>query len=494
MPISKTDYIGGCQCEKLLWLTQNRPEVLDKTDDTHTEEGKEVGAMARLYYQNAITIPLDKAPAMADMTRKVIQKGMSTTVCEATFMADGLSCAVDILRVITPSRVEIIEVKSSTDAKDIQIEDMAFQYHVVKNAGYQVDRVILMHLNKEYVRHGDIDVHKLFVQEDVTAKVAIRERSVAAEIERFKELSKLTEEPLTNICLSCDKPHECPAKAYCFKKAGIPENSVFSISGMTAKKKHELYQQGYVTLEQVRGNYTLTTKEKQKVSDMLDVDNEIKVNTTEVLRFLDTVRYPLYHLDFETFQKAVPMFEGASPYQQIPFQYSLHIQKKACGDCEHKELLTIAGKDPRRMVAERLCEDIPMGVQSIAYNFSFEKSVIRMLAGLFPDLSNHLLDIANNMIDLMVPFQKRWVYTGAMHGSYSIKAVLPALCGDDPELDYHALPVVHNGGEAMATFATLHLIEDAEEVERIRSGLLQYCGLDTLAMVKVLNKLYELVY
>jgi phosphoribosyl-ATP pyrophosphohydrolase len=134
-----------------------------------------------------------------------------------------------------------------------------------------------------------------------------------------------------------------------------------------------------------------------------------------------------------------------------------------------------------------------MGVQSIAYNYSFEKSVCRALAAMYPDLAPHLLNIVDNMIDLMVPFQKKWVTSPAMHGSYSIKAVLPVLCGGDPALDYHALPVVHNGAEAMATFATLHLVEDPQEVQRIRDGLKQYCCLDTLAMVKVLDALYDLL-
>ena len=126
----------------------------------------------------------------------------------------------------------------------------------------------------------------------------------------------------------------------------------------------------------------------------------------------------------------------------------------------------------------------------MAYNSSFEKTVCRKLAALFPDLTDGLLSIVDNMVDLMIPFQKGWVTTPSMHGSYSIKAVLPALCGGDPALDYHALPVVHNGAQASETFGSLHLIKEYEKVEAIRKGLLLYCGLDTLAMVKVLEQLY----
>ena len=129
----------------------------------------------------------------------------------------------------------------------------------------------------------------------------------------------------------------------------------------------------------------------------------------------------------------------------------------------------------------------------MAYNFSFEKNVLRMLSEEVPEAAHHLMAIHNRMIDLMVPFKDRLVYRPSMCGSYSIKAVLPALCGDDKSLDYHALPVVHNGGEAMEVFANLRNITDREEVQRIREGMLMYCGLDTLAMVKIIQKLYELV-
>jgi hypothetical protein len=177
---------------------------------------------------------------------------------------------------------------------------------------------------------------------------------------------------------------------------------------------------------------------------------------------------------------------------QIPFQYSLHVQDDVNSEPRHYEFLGKEGTDPRRALAEQLCEQIPENVCSLAYNMSFEKTVIKNLAGLFPDLSEHLMNIHDNMHDLMVPFQQQAYYSKELQGSYSIKWVLPTLCSSDPELDYHALEEVHNGSEAMAAFADLPK-HTPEDIARIRKNLLAYCRLDTLAMVKILEKLYGMV-
>ena len=188
-------------------------------------------------------------------------------------------------------------------------------------------------------------------------------------------------------------------------------------------------------------------------------------------------------------QPAIPQFKGTKPYQQIPFQYSLHIQYKPCGPVDHKEFLAVSGQNPLRDIAEALVRDIPFGACSIAYNKGFEQPRLKELAELFPDLADHLLSIRDNMVDLDVPFRKKNYYTKAMQGSYSIKYVLPALFPNDPELDYHSLEDVHNGGEAMTIFPKIQFMEPKEQA-RVRANLLKYCCLDTYAMVKVLGKLY----
>ena len=203
------------------------------------------------------------------------------------------------------------------------------------------------------------------------------------------------------------------------------------------------------------------------------------------------ITYPIYFLDFETYQTPIPKYDGMRPYMKIPFQYSLHYIEHEGGKLKHKEFLAETGVDPRRKLAERLVEDIPENKCVLAYNMSFEKSRLTELAENFPDLAEKLLNIRDNIIDLMIPFSKRMYYAKQMEGSYSIKAVLPTLYPDVPEYDYHNLELVHNGGEASEIFASLGE-RPKEEQEKIRKALLEYCKLDTLAMVKVWEKLKEI--
>lgn len=491
--ISKTDFMHGCQCEKMLWLYKHKNHVLEIKDDTaRTKDGQEVGALARTYFPGAVVVPLQSAVLMSAETKRLIDEG-NTVICEATFMAEGLSCAADIV-LVGDAGLDVIEVKSSTSVKGDQLDDIAFQYHVITAAGYQIRSFKLMHLNGDYIRGEEgINVKELFSFEDVTPLIKNREASISAEIRHLQTICESDEEPATNLAIHCEKPHDCPARAYCYECEAVQEESVLNVSGMTAKKRYELYRSGIRTAAQLISSQYLSDKQLEQVKAWGDKsDDKIVFNRPRVVEFLESLRYPIYHLDFETMQNAVPRYPGAKPYMQMPFQYSLHVQEKALAIPSHEEFLAEAGVDPRRTLAEKLCMDIPMDVTSMAYNFSFEKMVCRYLAGLYPDLAKHLLNIVDNMVDLMVPFRSKWVYTKSMNGSYSIKKVLPALCGDDPSLDYHKLPVVHNGAEAAETFAYLHEVKDPIELQRIRNGMLSYCELDTLAMVKVLNRLYEL--
>ena len=192
-------------------------------------------------------------------------------------------------------------------------------------------------------------------------------------------------------------------------------------------------------------------------------------------------------IDFEAFEQVIPEFDGVKPRMHIPFQYSLHIEHED-GRLEHREFLAKEGTDPRRPIAERLCRDIPADVCVLAYSKAFEAKILKQLAGEFPDLAGHLNAIAANLQDLEVPFKKRAYYSKAMEGRSSIKKVLPALYPEDPALDYHSLEGVHKGDEASEAFATL-ADHTPEEIAVIREQLLKYCGLDTYAMVKVLEKL-----
>ena len=487
--LSKSKYCKGFQCPKILWLDKYKPEVgEDVLPETVLANGTMVGDLARGYYgeYKLVEFTYDKQ-AMCDQTRKFMDEG-NENIAEASFLYDGLYCAVDILHK-DGDGWDIVEVKSSTHVSPIYEEDMAFQNYVLTKCGINVKKVFNMHIDNTYVRHGEIDLKGLFTVEDFTYSAQTRFDAVEQNVAAIREYVMDSNERPKDIDICCQTPYDCAYWKYCSRH--IPEKSVFNISRLQLQKKYELYHKGIVSYEDLlKDKSELNSRQELQVeTSVLNLPDHI--GKAEIKAFLNTLSYPIYHLDFETYQEAVPQFEGGIPYAQIPFQYSLHIEQED-GTLEHKEFLAKEGTDPRRALAESLCKDIPMNVCSLAYNMSFERTVIQKLADLFPYLAEHLLNIRENMHDLMIPFSKGHYYCDAMQGSYSIKYVLPALCPGDPELDYHNLDGVHNGSEASAAFATM-TSHTPEEIREIRNNLLKYCGLDTYAMVKVLGKLRESV-
>ena len=487
--LSKSKYCKGIQCPKILWMDMNMPE---KGEDVLSESvmatGNIVGDLARHYFGEYDLVEFDfNKNIMADKTKQLMESG-SENIAEAAFYLDGLYCAVDILHK-NGDGYDIVEVKSSTHVTDIYIEDMAFQYYVLSKCGIDVKRIFLMHLDNSYVRHGELELEKLFALEEFTDEVKGKLQEVENNIKSIREYVSTDVEPERDIDLYCEIPYECAYYGYCSRH--LPEQSVFDIRRLNATKKYEYYHQGIISFEDIVREQPKLSDKQMKQVETAYYDRQDEIEPDAIKDFLDTLSYPLYHLDFETFQQAVPEYDGLSPYSQIPFQYSLHIEQED-GTLEHREFLAEEGTDPRRAIAESLCRDFPTDVCVLAYNMSFERGVLQRLADYFPDLADHLLAIRDNIHDLMIPFQQQKYYSKAMQGSYSIKYVLPALCPGDPELDYHALEGVHNGSEASATFADMSN-HSPEEIQTMRKNLLKYCCLDTLAMVKVLEKLREVV-
>ena len=280
----------------------------------------------------------------------------------------------------------------------------------------------------------------------------------------------------------------CAFWPYCSKH--LPEKSVFNIYRLWWSKKIKYYESGWITYPELLPYAPLTNKIQLRQMEYGIDDKGDYIEKGENASFVQKLSYPLYFLDFETIQPVIPEFKGTKPYQQIPFQYSLHYIEYEGGPLLHKEFLAESGTDPRRAISERLCEDIPKDVCVTAYNKAFECTRLKELAAFFPDLAEHLLNIRDNIVDLLEPFQSGYYYNREMGGSFSIKSVLPALFPNDPDLNYHNLDQIHNGGEAMTIFPQIQFMSP-EEQQTTRHNLLKYCELDTFAMVKLWEKLKE---
>ncbi len=513
--LSKSRYTKYCQCPKALWLSKNKPEeaTIDASVEARFAEGSIIGDLAMGLFGDFVEVTTMNAKGRLDIdamiakTQELMASDSCNVICEASFSYNSGGhtnyCAVDILR-RTPGGWAIYEAKSSTshlteednDPKkfDRYAIDIAFQKWVLEKCGVNVTDTYLVTLNSDYVRQGDIDIHQLFNIIDMKELVANEHVKVSNNAQLAHSVLGMENEPCKEIGIHCKNPYQCEFWRYCTLQAGLDlendKKTVFSLYRMNAKKKFEYFYNGQITFKDIC-NEKLSNKQRMQVDCTLGGRDYI--NKAGINEFLDKITYPLYFLDFESMQTTLPLWDGTSPYMQVCFQYSLHYIEHKGGELKHKAFLAPGdGSDPRRSLAEALCRDIPMNVCTMTYNDAFEKTRIREMAEAFPDLAQHLMNISDNIIDLLVPFRDGHCYTPAMGGSFSIKSVLPALFPDNDELNYHNLnSLVQNGGQAMTVFPQIKDMP-AEEAAKARQALLDYCHLDTLAMVRVWEKLQEL--
>ena len=488
--LSKSSYCNAVQCKNILWLNKYKQDSKTvENNESILKKGKEVGEFAKELFGDYEDISFDNhISERIEQTEKLLQN-KPNIITEASFRFDNNFCSVDILKNDSDG-VEIYEVKSSTKIKDIYLDDISYQYFVLSNLGLNVKKACIVYINNEYIRGEELDITQLFNIEDVTDMARQKQDEIRDNIEiitDFMQSHDQDNEPETEIGKNCFDPYSCAFWDYCTRD--LPKPNVFDVSGMFKSKKFEKYYEGKISFEDLQ-NEKLNPKYLEQIDFELN-NREPKIEKEAIKDILDSLEYPLYFIDYETCQYAIPEFVGTKAYQQIPFQYSLHIIKEPGAQLEHKEFLAqIDDENIIRNFAESMINDIPENGSVIVYNKGFEASRNKEIGEMYPDLKAEMERINTNMVDLMIPFRNRNYYTKEMEGSYSIKYVLPALYPDDPELDYSNLDLIHNGGEASEAFLSLK-DKTPEEQKEIRAGLLEYCKLDTLAMVKIWEKFKE---
>lgn len=482
--LSKSQYVRGLQCHKALWLLKHRPELKQKPDaqsESLFETGHTVGALACQLFPNGVEIEFNSKDfdGMVRKTQQLIESGVEV-IYEATFKENGIFAMADIL-VKQKDGWAVYEVKASTGVKPYHQDDAAIQWYALSNA-LPITKACIVHVNNQYVRQGELDVNGLFTIEDITEIVLAKQQQIPAALKNIETMLK-EGEPTIDIGPQCSDPHDCDFSDHCWSH--IPEPSVFNLYRMTGEKKFEHYQQGKIEYSDFTDDGNLN--EVQSIQIASSLNNRPFVNPNIIQDFFNTLKYPINFLDFETFMEAIPRFDGQKPYMQMPFQYSLHIMQKD-GALAHKEHLGDERIDPREDLVIQMLNDITDTGSIMAYNMAFEKRMIKEMAAAYPAYSKQLLQLLERFVDLLDPFRKLGYYHPDFNGSFSIKSVLPALFPNDPELDYKALNIQH-GGMAMDTFANLHKLKDSEKREQIMNDLLAYCRLDTLAMVRICQKI-----
>ena len=484
--LSKSSFIKGLQCDKQLYLYKYHYDWMDEISEGQQlifNRGHQVGDLAhQLFPGGTIAADDPQQSALAvSKTAELIAAG-NDVIYEAAFIFDEVLVIADIL-VKDGSEWKIFEVKSSTKISDTYLSDAAIQYYVISNC-IKVSDISIVCLNKDYVRKGDINIRKLYAIKSVL-NVALNQQSfIKKELKHLKDILSGKDIPEIKIGPHCTDPYSCSFLGHCWKE--VPEYSVFNIGGLRGEKKFDLYGRGHLNLEDIPEDYPLSPSQKMQVD--CHKENKSIINIEEINKFLAAIKYPIWFMDFETFMPAIPKFDGVRPYQQIPFQYSVHFKKNKNSRLEHYEFLAEASGDPRLSFVENLVEHTKGDGVILVYNQAFEITRLKELAWDFHLYEQDLNRIKNRIVDLMEPFRKKYYYTPDMQGSYSIKSVLPALV---PELSYKEMEIA-DGGAASAAFENLYYEKDPARINAVRENLLKYCGLDTLAMVEVFKFLSAL--
>jgi hypothetical protein len=478
--LSKTKILAFSQCPRRLWLEQYHPELEEFADDADSliELGRVVGAAAqRVYGANGgerITFEAGQR-ASVNATLALLAGDGTAPIFEATFDHDGLIVQVDIFDRAGP-QPRLIEVKASTSVKDHHLLDCAIQAWTLEQLGRPLGGIALAHIDAEYVYSGHGDYSGLFVEETVDEPVRELMPGVQALVTGARETLGSLDEPDVAVGPHCSTPHPCPFYMHC-----EPPQGRYPVTGLGGSKKRlfELMHRGYQDLRDVPEE-DLANESQERI--WRQTKAEQPYIGAGIKTFVAGLAYPRYYLDFETIAFAVPRWAGTRPYEALPFQWSCHIDDGR-DPLVHRSFLDLTGEPPMRHAAEQLLAALGDAGPVIVYT-SYEKRVIHELAVLYPDLAESLNAIRDRLVDLH-PVLREDYYHPDMLGSWSIKAVLPTVA---PQLDYGKLGKVKDGlGAQQAYLAAIEPGCGDAQRERLRQALLEYCGYDTLALVKLVE-------
>lgn len=375
---------------------------------------------------------------------------------------------------------DLYEVKSGTSVKKENIYDVTYQYLIV-NKHIKIDRVFILHLNSEYIRYSNLNLVELFIAEDVTQKVL----ELRDEVDKLRDIALgSVHKPSYEDTQPCLNPKCCPCPGICH--SGLPEFSIFDIPRLSEKKKTELLSLGIVDIEDVPKAFALNTKQRQIVevaqSDQEHIDREA------IHKEFQHFTFPLFFLDYETYLSAIPMYDGHKPQQQMVFQYSVHKMDSLNGDIGHSEHLAITKEDPSKYLIRQLREDIGGTGTVFVWNKAFEMTRNKELAIIHPEYAEFLADLNERIYDLGDFINFGFYLHPKFKGSWSIKNVLPVMV---PELGYDEMEIGKGDQAMMAWWELIHDKLSTDDAEKTKTALLEYCKMDTWAMVKIWEKLSE---
>jgi hypothetical protein len=490
--LSKSKILACRQCPKRLWLEIHKPELRDDSASAASFAiGHHVGDVARQVYDpqglgTVIDIGALGHAAALELSATLLVEG-STAIFEAGLTAAGGLAYADVMlpdHTDAALRWKMIEVKSSTTVKDYHRDDIAIQTYIASAAGIQLSSISLAHVDNTFVYPGGGDYQGLLKENDLTAEAISRHDEVKEWIAQAQEVAALPEEPEIATGPQCITPFTCGFCDYCHREKVTPEFPLTSLPNLHHSKRKKMEAAGHDDLRDVPNELLGVLQHRVK---QCSITGEAYFDAAGAAADLADYGFPAYFLDFETSMLPVPIWQGTKPYQQIPFQFSLHILTET-GELQHHSFLDLCGDDPSYACAKSLCELCGKQGPVFAYNAGFEKRVMNELAKRFPEFATDVKAIITRVVDLL-PITRNRYYHPSQHGSWSIKAVLPAIC---PDLSYDSLDGVQDGGMAASAFTeAISPATTPARKEEIRQQLHDYCKLDTLALVRIWQKFHN---
>jgi len=488
--LTKSRFLAGRRCPKKLWLGCHEPERAAPLPDgvrTIRAMGDQIGRLARLLFPGGVLVeagPREHADAVLE-TKKYMADPAVTAIFEAAFEFAGVHVRVDVIERLGNDRWGLREVKAASRLKDAYVEDAAIQCWVATGSGTRVESVELIHVNSAFERDaGEIIWSDFFSRVDISDEVNGFSNILPELVDGFLGVIAADAPPAVEPSMHCRARHLCEYWDHC--TGGKSDNWILRMPRLTRKQFDGLSDAGIESVVEIPDGFPLHRSQRHMCEAVRTSRSFVQHGLAERLPGTGP---PASYLDFETANPAVPLYPGTRPFQNIPFQWSLH---RDSGDARlvHSEFLADATGDPRREFCETLLAALRDSDDPVLVYSPFESRVLENLAGSFADLSDEIRAVRNRLVDLL-PIVRECVYHLDFHGSFSIKSVAPALA---PGFGYGDLDGVSEGGVAAAAFHEMASgASDSERVARLREQLLAYCARDTLALVQVHRALLDRV-
>ena len=488
--LSKSEYIMYLKHPAWLWLKKHDKKMLPEIDE-NTQARFDAGNLfeqyAEKHFSDITKIGFDDYQqylSMPQRTSRALQNGAKTISqgrFEAQYNGGNITCIVDIAQAVGENILDLFEIKSSTRVKPEHIDDLAFQVIVLEASGYKVQNIGVIYCNNQYVRHGAVDEMALSTRQDVTDKVRQKLASTKRNIEAALQVIALQKMPDPTPRRTKMGAIKDWLEIYNVLSSDQDPYSIYNLCSVTPEQIGQLEDLDIGTIADIPDDFALKPKQKRQVE--ATKTGEPIVNVDKIAKFIDSLQYPLYFLDYETLSSLVPLFDGLKPFDQLPFQYSLHITDKPGGDLQHKEFLHETDDSPLPSLLKQLREDISSEGSVLVWWEGFEKSCNDLMGRLMPEYAELLADINSRVVDLMKPFSEGYYIDKDFMGSASIKNVLPVIA---PELSYKDLEV-QEGGSAQRLWmsAVYDNTHNEQQKNKLMESLRVYCELDTYAMVRI---------